>query len=231
MNRNQYELYHHGVKGMKWGVRKKRDSHHSTSLSAAIARRQNEKVDKSFKNWNEGAKNRDNAIELGKKRNQAKMAYEGNRSDKPLKKAYKTSNKEYKKSLRKNTTYRKGTVKQEVGRDLSQKYLSEAKRVKKQLDADPSNKQLKKQYNDLMSKHDIERANARRAQDVAAKRSQKKASMKAAATKSAKAFATTAAVSAGLYAANKYLANGQINVNADQVIYYASKAKKFMSYI
>ena len=25
MNRNQYELYHHGVKGMKWGVRKDRD--------------------------------------------------------------------------------------------------------------------------------------------------------------------------------------------------------------
>ncbi len=25
MNRNQYELYHHGVKGMKWGVRKKRE--------------------------------------------------------------------------------------------------------------------------------------------------------------------------------------------------------------
>ena len=22
MNRNQYELYHHGVKGMKWGVRR-----------------------------------------------------------------------------------------------------------------------------------------------------------------------------------------------------------------
>ncbi len=27
MNRNQYELYHHGVKGMKWGVRKDRDKH------------------------------------------------------------------------------------------------------------------------------------------------------------------------------------------------------------
>lgn len=25
MNRNQYELYHYGVKGMKWGVRKKRE--------------------------------------------------------------------------------------------------------------------------------------------------------------------------------------------------------------
>ncbi len=24
MNKNQYELYHYGVKGMKWGVRKKK---------------------------------------------------------------------------------------------------------------------------------------------------------------------------------------------------------------
>lgn len=35
------ELYHHGVKGMKWGVRR--------------ARRQNAKVDKSFKKWKENS--------------------------------------------------------------------------------------------------------------------------------------------------------------------------------
>ena len=44
------ELYHYGVKGMKWGVRKKRSSYRSTSLRSAMARRQNEKVDAGFKN-------------------------------------------------------------------------------------------------------------------------------------------------------------------------------------
>ena len=39
-----HELYHYGVKGMRWGVRK--------------ARRENEKIDKSFKNWNTNAKNK-----------------------------------------------------------------------------------------------------------------------------------------------------------------------------
>ena len=86
------------------------------------------------------------------------MAYENNRSDKKLKKQYKTDEKAYKKALSKNTTYRKGQVRKETGSDLSRKYLSEAKKVKKQLTADPSNKQLKKRYNELMSKHDIERA-------------------------------------------------------------------------
>lgn len=32
MNRNQYELYHHGVKGMKWGVRKNRNEHNKNYL-------------------------------------------------------------------------------------------------------------------------------------------------------------------------------------------------------
>lgn len=31
---NEYELYHHGVKGMKWGVRKKRDSNVQTARTA-----------------------------------------------------------------------------------------------------------------------------------------------------------------------------------------------------
>ena len=224
------ELYHYGVKGMKWGVRKKRSAYRSTSLRSAMARRQNEKVDAGFKKWDEGAKNRDNAIALGKKANKARIAYENNRSDKQLRKDYKASKKEYKKALSKNTTYRKGTVKQEVGRDSSRKYLSQAKKIKKQLDNDPTNKKLKKQYNKSMSKHDVERAKARRAQSVAQKRSAKKASMKATFKKSVKAAVATGVTTAGIYAANKYLANGRINVNAPQVLEYVKKAKKFMQY-
>ena len=36
MNKNQYELYHYGVKGMKWGVRKKRDSKNSHTASPRL---------------------------------------------------------------------------------------------------------------------------------------------------------------------------------------------------
>lgn len=224
------ELYHHGVKGMKWGVRKK-SNYRSTGIRSALARRSNEKVDKSFKNWNENAKKRTNAIDLGKKANQDRMAYEKNKSDKSLKTAYKQSSKAYKKALRGNTTYRKGQIKSEVGKDISRKYLSEAKKVKKQLDKNPNNKELKKQYSQLMSKHDVERASARRAPEVAAKRSAKKASIKRTMTMTVKAAATTAVVGAGLYATNKYVANGKININAQQVIEYANKAKKVLGYI
>ena len=55
------ELYHHGVKGMKWGVRR--------------ARRQNAKVDKSFKKWKENSDKKANAIDLGKKANIAPVSY------------------------------------------------------------------------------------------------------------------------------------------------------------
>ena len=228
----QNELYHYGVKGMKWGIRrsKKKLGYKSTSISSAIARRQNSKVDKSFKNWKENAQKRDTAIELGKKASQAKLTYEQNRSDKSAKKAYKSAQKDYKKALSKNTTYRKGVVKQEVGRDLSRKYLSEAKKVGKQLKNDPNNKTLQKQYNRLMSQHDTERAKARRATDVAQKRSRKIASLKGTATKTVKGIAATAAVSAGLYAANKYIAKGNLNINAEQVLDYANKARKILQY-
>lgn len=209
MDNNQ--LYHHGVKGMRWGVRKK--EYRSTGLKAARARRANEKVDEGFRNWDENAKKRDNAIELGKKRNTARMAYENDRSNKDLKTEYKSANKEYKKALHENTTYRKGVVRQEVGKDISRKYLSEAKKVKKQLDADPTNKELQKRYNELMSKHAIERADARRAKEVGEKRSLKKASIKRTMTITAASVAGTAACTAGAYAVNRYLTKRDVRIN------------------
>ena len=236
------ELTHYGIKGMKWGVRRnpKQLGYKSTGIRSALAKRSNDKVDESFKNWNENSKKKQNAIDLGKRANASKIAYEKDKSNDVLKYQYKQDKKEYKKALNQNTTYRKGVVRQEVGRDASRKYLSEAKQIKKSLTLDPSNKQLQKQYNDLMSKHDVERAKARKAVEVASKRSQKKASIKRKMTITVKAAATTAAVAGGAYAVNRYLSNHQVTLNGksvrfstqniNDVINMANKAKNFMGY-
>lgn len=225
------ELMHYGVPGMKWGVRRSQQQlgYKSTGIRSALAKRSNDKIDKSFKNWNENVKKRDNAIELGKKANAAKLAYEKDRSNKSLKSEYKQANKDYKKSLKSNTTYRKGVVRQEVGKDAARKYLSEAKKVKKQLTNDPSDKSLQKQYNSLMSKHDVERAKARKAVNVSAKRMQKQAAFKRTMKMTAKAAAGTATVAVGTYAANKYLSNHQVTLNGKQVQFSAQSVDKVMN--
>ena len=198
-----HELYHYGVKGMRWGVRR--------------ARRENEKIDKSFKNWNTNAKNKANAIDLGKKANSARMDYERDSQNKDKKKAYKQANREYKQALRTNTTYRKGAIRGEVGKDMSRKYLSEAKAIKKQLNADPNNKVLQKQYKYLSDQHQYERAKARKAPEVGAKRSAKQAALKRKMTMTVKAVATAAAIAVGVAAVNKVLNNNNVTLNGKRV--------------
>ena len=227
-NYNHDELYHYGVQGMRWG--------HRNSIKAAIAKRKNDKVDKSFIKWKENANKRDNAINLGKELNKTKLAYENNRSSDELKNQYREANKNFKKAYRQNTTFHKGEIRQQVGQDLSRKYLSESKKVKKQLLSDPTNKELQKKYGDLLNKHDIERAKARKAISVGEKRMRAKSSIKRAMTMTVTAVATSAAIAGGVYAANKYFAghnttlNGRpIRVNSEQIRKASDLGKKIFS--
>ena len=211
--RNPY-IQHYGVLGMRWGHRKAKASYKSTGIRSAIARASNAKVDASFDVWKEKVKRKTTAIDLGKKANLSKMAYEKNKNDKNLKRKYAEDNKIYKKALRKNDTYNKGKVKREVGIDLGRKYLSEAKRIKKQINNSTGDtKQLQKQYNKLMSKHDIVRAQARHSKNVGANRSALKSGIK----RTLKATVATAAIGSGLVLANKYLSSHKVTLNGKPV--------------
>ena len=145
----------------------------------------------------------------------------------------KESEKAYKQALKKNTTYRKGVVKEQVGQDVSRMYLSEAKKVKKELDKNPNNKELSKTYKNLMDTYNVERARARTVADKYANRSRAIASAKRATTIAIKGTATAAAIGGGLYAANKVLEkNGKkLNLNTDQIMNYLNYGKKILRYV
>lgn len=206
------ELKHYGVLGMKWGVRRK--SKTSTSIRGALAKRSNKKVDESFKNWDTNSKKRASAIDLGKKATADKLASQKDPSNKELKAQSKKSESEYKKALKGNTTYRKGQVRQEVGKDRARKFLSESKKIQKQISTNPSDKALQKQYSKLMDSYNIERAKARKAPMVAAKRSAKIASIKRARTMAIKSAAVTGGLAIGTASVNALLKkNGKSGIS------------------
>lgn len=241
---NEPYIRHYGILGMRWGVRryqnkdgtltaagKRRESrpdYRSTSLKSALARRRNRKVDESFDRWKESDNAKKKAIEAGKKRNSDRIAYERDRSNKDLRRQYKQSDKAYRKALRANTTYRKGSVRKEVGQDASRRYLSEAKRVAKQMKADPKNRDLRKRYTSLMNSYDVERSNARRAEGVASTRSAFIAGGKRLATITVKTAAASAAIGLGTqYVSQRY----GLSISADAVqdaIRMGRKALRFM---
>ena len=203
------ELHHHGVKGMKWGVRK----YAPTSPRGALASYRNRKVDKGFDKWKKNKELRESAIEKGKKANQARIDYETNKS-KETKAAYKSAKKDYKKAYRKNTTYRKGQIRGEVGSDMSRKYMKLAKKT--------SGRESQKYVN----KYNIERDKARRAPAVGAARSNRKASIKRGMTIAVKSAVFTAGVSAGAY----YLHSKGVNIgseNISQAIRFANKYSRY----
>lgn len=238
------ELKHHGILGMKWGVRryqnkdgtlttagKRRKNYRPQGIRSAMAKRANRKVDKSFEKWKINDELKKKAINAGKESTLKKIAYEKDKTNRELKKSYKNSNKEYKQALKKNTTYRKGSVKQEVGKDRSRKYLSEAKKIEKQLLKRPNDKTLMKQHSDMLNKYGVERAKARRAQEVASNRSRKIASLKRTKTLALKGAMAGGIVAGGTIIINKYLEKtGRQSLKTDTVKKAAAAGKNIFKY-
>lgn len=223
---NSNYLAHFGIKGQKWGVRRfqnedgsfteegkaryGRKSYVPTNPVAYLAKRKNDKINKSFEKWKENDQKRSAAIDAGKRMNAAKHAYEKDPTNPDLQKAYKDAEKEYKKAFRGNTLYRKGQIKGEVGKDSARRYLSDAKKTLEQLDETPDNRELEKQYARLMSKYEVERANARNAPIRYAEMSRYAASLKRSLNMAAKSAAVIGAVTVGGSILSKHT-DGKIN--------------------
>ena len=242
------ELMHHGILGMKWGVRRyqpypkghnrlkeggkyvgPKQQYKPKGLAAKRAARANKKVDSGFDRWKQEDAKKKVAIEAGKKASQSKLAYEKNKKNKATKQQYKSDLKEYKKTRKATTHYREGMVRREVSSAAARKYLSEAKKVQKKLNENPNNKALKKEFNYLMKNYNIERASGRRAQEVGVKRSRRIASLKRAKTIAIKTAATTAGLAAATAGINMILKNnGKNTLSSATMSDLLKKGKKLM---
>ena len=159
------------------------------------------------------------------------MEYKQDPHNRDLKRTYKQANREYKHDLRKNTAYRKGAIRGEVGHDEARKHLSRAKAIEKQLKNEPDNRELQKQYRYHMNKHDVARAKARKAPAVGANRSRRIANLRSMRTKAVKGALVSEAAILGAYEVNKYMTkNGQpgFQVSPEQMKKWASYGKAFM---
>lgn len=195
-----------------------------SGIRAAIAERQNKKIDDSFKDWKTNSEKRADAIELGKKATLSMMAAKENPGDKALKAQAKADQKAYKKAFKENTTYRKGQIKKEVLSDRSRKELSKAKKLEKELAKDPTNKALQKEIKKTRDAYNIDRANARKAPEKYANRSRAIANVKRANTIAVKGAVTAAS----LYAAKKFVESQDLHIDVNATYNTAQEIERLM---
>lgn len=122
MNRNQYELYHHGVKGMKWGVRKKQLPTSSMRKNVDSAKAEYKSAKKAYnKSFNKAYNRQAAAFSPSKKQRQrneerwGKVYDDANKLD-SAKTAYKNAKRERKTAIR--NTHRDITKNSSLGEKL-----------------------------------------------------------------------------------------------------------------